>query len=71
MKTSKHRKPGIRLLIITLALVQVCLADGLAPGDPEELAPLGLTVIAWLILLAAALAGLHLIRCYHDLLPHL
>ena len=57
------------LLCCTLGLVQACQADGLAPGDPGELLPLGITVIVWPILLAAALTGLRLIRRSHDLLP--
>ena len=69
MKAGLYRKPWPLLLCGALGLVQTCLADGLAPGDPEELAPLGLTVIVWPILLAAALAGLRHIRLSHDLLP--
>lgn len=69
MNARLHCKPWPLLLFCALGLVQTCQADGVAPGDPDELLPLGITVIVWPILLAAALAGLRLIRRSHDLLP--
>jgi len=69
MKDHLHRKPWPLLLCCALGLVQTCNADGLAPGDPDELLPMGITVIVWPILLATALTGLRLIRRSHDLLP--
>ncbi len=69
MKTASHSKRGRLLLLGVFGLVQTCRADSLVPGDPRELVPLGIIGIVWLVLLAASLIGLHLIRRSHGLLP--
>ena len=69
MNARPNRKLWPLLLCYALGLVQTCQADSLAPGDPDELQPLGITVMVWFVLLAAALTGLRLIRRSHDLLP--
>ena len=69
MKTTRYHKHGRLLFLGVLGLVQTSRADGLAPGNPKELVQLGIAGIVWLVLLAAGLAGLHLIRRSHDVLP--
>ena len=68
MKTGGRNKAGC-LLLLGLGLVHTCRANGLAPGDPGELIPLGIVGIVWMILLAAGLTGLVLIRRSYDVLP--
>jgi len=62
MKARLHPKAWLAVSCGVLGLFQTCQADGLAPGDPAERLPLGVTGVVWLVLLAAALTGLRLIR---------
>ena len=69
MRNARHRTICALLIAGASSLAQTSRADELIPGDPHELAALGFTGIVWLILLAASLAGLHLLRRSHDVLP--
>ena len=68
MRRGRHPHSALAFAAFLL-LADACRADALTPGDPKDLESLGITAAGWLLLLAAALAGLRWIRRSHDKLP--